>query len=190
MSTLVLATPGVVEAMRDRLPCHREFRSIVFTASSSDALAAIEELVIGEANGRGGATVIEHSQLRDKLALGTSVLDGWKRMVSDSPRKGYLVLKNPSGAMRDWPESSVRRAWSFLSRVETHGIVVLDSVGPVHEDGFACIGRLGGGVRFAYAEGDEERGWRWRSFSLSPRRVAQAQPLWGSQTRADKPGVL
>ena len=161
LSLMIETAHSVEDVMKERLADEIEFRCVVFTSPDSDLLASIEKAVVAHARRHGGERIVENSYLREKLQLGTGSLENWKALVSAAPPKGYLVLKNPCSAMRDWPESSVRAAWKFLSRVRSRGVIVLASTGPSHDDGFCCNNEFAPNARYSYAESDDERALRW-----------------------------
>lgn len=164
-SLMIETAHSVQDVIEQRMSNDIQYRSIVFTSPDPDVLASLEKAVVAAARSHGNERIVEDSYLREELELGTGSLENWKALVGASPANGYLVLKNPSSAMRDWPESSIRRAWSFMSRVDTHGIIVLDSVGPSHtahhDDGYCCNNEFAPNARYSYAESDDERAERW-----------------------------
>lgn len=160
MESLLSPSVSVRNVLSDRLAEGVPYRAVVFKSPDAEALSLLESKLVEEAKNFGVVRVVSHSHLRDRLSHELNGLENWTR-VACAGRDEVRVLINPTGAMTNWAESGVRRAWSFLSRVESRNIIVLDAVGPVHEDGFCCNMKLADNVGYSYAESDSERAWRW-----------------------------
>lgn len=165
MESLLSPPSDVKKVLVERLAGNVRYRTVVFKTSDTDRLGLLETTVTEEAKDFGVVRVVAHSYLRDRLSHELNGLENWIRATS-VPRDEVRVLINPTGAMINWTKSWVRQAWSVLSRVEFGRIIVLDAVGPVHEDGFCCNNPLGNGLRYSYAESDDERSWRWTELLL------------------------